>query len=65
VRQHLLPSFFFVPFNLGWHIAHHADPGVPFRSLPTFHRELRRSGFVSEAYEYPNYRALWRTLRAG
>jgi fatty acid desaturase len=65
VRQHRLPSFFFVPFNLGWHIAHHADPGVPFRSLPAFHHELRASGFVSEAYEYPSYRALWRALRAG
>jgi fatty acid desaturase len=65
VRQHPLPSFFFVPFNLGWHIAHHADPGVPFRSLPAFHGELRRSGFVSDAWEYPNYRALWRALRAG
>ena len=65
VRQHLLPSFFFVPFNLGWHIAHHADPGVPFRSLPEYHRELRRSGYVSDAYEYPSYRALWRSLRAG
>ena len=65
VRQHALVSFFFVPFNLGWHIAHHADPGVPFRSLPTFHRELRRAGYVSDTYEYPNYRALWRALRAG
>ena len=65
VRQHLLASFFFVPFNLGWHIAHHADPGVPFRSLPAYHRELRRSGFVSAAYEYPNYRTLWRALRHG
>jgi hypothetical protein len=37
---------------------------VPFRSLPAYHRELRRSGYVSASYEYPNYRALWRALRA-
>lgn len=63
VRQHLLPKFFFVPFGLGWHLAHHTDPGVPFRSLPRYHRELERAGYVVEAIEYPTYRALWRALR--
>lgn len=62
VRQHALPSFLFVPFNLGWHIAHHTDAGIPFRSLPKYHAELRKSGYVSDEYEYPNYRAIWREL---
>jgi fatty acid desaturase len=65
VRQHPIASFLFVPFNLGWHIAHHSDAGIPFRSLPKYHAELRKSGFVNDVYEYPNYRAIWRALRAG
>lgn len=64
VRQHPIASFLFVPFNLGWHIAHHTDAGIPFRSLPKYHAELRKSGFVNDVYEYPNYRAIWRALRA-
>ena len=64
VKQHLFSSFFFVPFNLGWHIAHHADSGIPFRSLPKYHRQLRASGFVSDAYEYGSYLAIWRALRS-
>lgn len=63
VRQHRLPTFFFVPFGLGWHLAHHTDPGIPFRALPRYHREMLRAGYVTEAVEYPNYRALWRALR--
>lgn len=65
VRQHRLPTFFFVPFGLGWHLAHHTDPGIPFRSLARYHREMERAGYVSSVIEYPNYRALWRALRAG
>ncbi|TRZ74002.1 MAG: hypothetical protein D4R95_02255 [Actinobacteria bacterium] len=64
VKQHLFSSFFFVPFNLGWHIAHHIDSGIPFRSLPRYHRQLRASGFVSDAYEYDSYLAIWRALRS-
>lgn len=64
VKQHLFSSFFFVPFNLGWHIAHHADSGIPFRSLPKYHRQLRASGFVTDAYEYSSYLAIWRALRS-
>ena len=64
VKQHLFSSFFFVPFNLGWHIAHHADSGIPFRSLPKYHRQLRASGFVTDAYEYGSYLAIWRALRS-
>ena len=64
VRQHLFSSFYFVPFNLGWHIAHHTDSGIPFRSLPKYHRQLRESGFVTDAYEYSSYLAIWRALRS-
>ena len=64
VKQHLFSSFYFVPFNLGWHIAHHTDSGIPFRSLPKYHRQLQASGFVTDAYEYSSYLAIWRALRS-
>ena len=64
VRQNRISSFLFVPFNLGWHIAHHTDSGIPFRSLPTYHRALREAGYVNDVYEYPNYRSIWKALRS-
>jgi fatty acid desaturase len=27
-------------WNMGWHTAHHAFPGVPFHALPALHREI-------------------------
>jgi len=65
VRQHLGARLLFVPYRLGWHLAHHADPGIPFRSLPRFHDELRRAGWITDDMTYPSYRSLWRALRAG
>jgi fatty acid desaturase len=62
VRQSWLARFWMVPFNTGWHLAHHVDMGVPWRSLPTLHRELAAAGWVTPNLEYPNYRALWRAL---
>ena len=62
VRQHWLARFWMVPYNTGWHLAHHVDMGVPFQNLPALHDELVGSGWVSEGLEYPNYRALWRAL---
>jgi fatty acid desaturase len=62
VRQSLLPSFFMVPYNIGYHLAHHVDMGVPWRKLPQLHEELVAAGWVTVDLEYPSYRALWRTL---
>ena len=62
VRQSWLARFWIVPFNTGWHLAHHVDPGVPFRKLPALHRLLVDSGWVVPDLEYPNYRTLWRKL---
>ena len=62
VRQRWLARFWFVPYNTGWHLAHHVDMGVPFRNLPAFHAELERAGYVTEGLTYPNYRSLWRAL---
>lgn len=65
VRQTWLARFWIVPFNTGWHLAHHVDMGVPWRNLPALHRELEESGWVPESLIYPNYRALWRALASG
>ncbi|HEX7134221.1 MAG TPA: fatty acid desaturase family protein [Iamia sp.] len=65
VRQHALARFFLVPYNIGWHLAHHVDMGVPWRNLPQMHRELRASGWVPDGLEHRSYPALWRALAAG
>jgi fatty acid desaturase len=65
VRQSLMARFWLVPYNTGWHLAHHVDPGIPWRNLPKLHRELVASGWITTGLEYPNYRALWRALRSG
>jgi len=62
VRQSAAARFWMVPFNTGWHLAHHVDMGVPFQHLPQLHDELVRAGWVTPEIEYPSYRALWRTL---
>jgi len=65
VVQSLPARFFIVPFHLGWHHAHHADPGVPMAQLPRLHSELKRAGFVAEALEFSTYASLWRRLASG
>lgn len=40
VRQTRSARFWLVPFNAGWHLAHHVDFGVPFSNLPALHAEL-------------------------
>ena len=63
VRQHRLARFLLVPYNIGFHLAHHVDSGVPFRHLPAYHRALRDAGYVTADLEYPSYPAIWRALR--
>lgn len=65
VRQHWLARFWMVPYNTGWHLAHHVDSGIPFRNLPKLHDELVAAGWIVPELEYPNYRALWRALASG
>jgi fatty acid desaturase len=64
VRQSWPARFFMVPFNIGWHLGHHVDIGVPWRNLPALQRELEASGWVTEVITWPSYTALWRALRA-
>jgi fatty acid desaturase len=65
IHQSWAARFWIVPFNTGYHLAHHVDMGVPFHHLPELHRELVASGWVTDELEYPSYRALWRALSAG
>ena len=62
VRQSWLARFWMVPFNTGYHLAHHVDMGVPFRHLPALHHELEAAGWVTPEITYPSYRALWRAM---
>ncbi|MGH9298268.1 MAG: fatty acid desaturase family protein [Acidimicrobiales bacterium] len=62
VRQSLAARVWLVPYNTGWHLAHHVDMGIPWRNLPKFHAELVEAGYVTDALTYSSYRALWREL---
>ena len=62
VRQSFAARFWMVPYNTGWHLAHHADMGVPWRNLAALHRELVTAGHVVPGLEYSSYRQLWRKL---
>lgn len=65
IRQTLIARVCFVPYNTGWHLAHHVDMGVPWRNLPKLHDELVASGWVVEGLEYPNYRSFWKAASSG
>ena len=65
MKQTSAARFVLVPFHIGWHLAHHVDSGVPMQHLKAFHAELQRSGYVTDALEYPRYTTLWRRLASG
>jgi fatty acid desaturase len=62
VRQRPLARFWMVPYNTGWHLAHHVDMGIPWRKLPALHRELESAGWITPEIVYPSYLALWKAL---
>jgi fatty acid desaturase len=65
VRQSPSARYCMVPYNTGWHLAHHVDMGVPWRNLPRLHDELVRAGWVTPQIEYPSYRAFWKAASSG
>ncbi len=65
IRQTPIARYLMVPYNTGWHLAHHVDMGVPWRNLPTLHDELVRSGWLVPDVEYPTYRSFWKACSAG
>ena len=62
VRQSLTARLFLVPYNVGYHLAHHVDSGVPARNLPRLHRALEEDGYLPVDAVWPDYRSLWRAL---
>lgn len=65
IRQSLLARYWMVPYHTGWHLAHHADMGVPWRNLPRLHDEFVASGWITPELEYPSYRAFWKSVSSG
>lgn len=63
VEQHWFPQIFITPYNVGYHLAHHVDSGVPFRNLPKLQRALQDAGYLEGVTVWPNYRSLWGALR--
>ena len=62
IRQSIFSQLIFAPFNIGYHLAHHVDMGVPCWKLPALQRELDASGWITEGYTWPSYRKLWSAL---
>ena len=62
VEQSRVAGFVMVPYNIGYHLAHHVDMGVPWRNLPKLDAELRAAGYEPDQLIHPSYRALWRSL---
>ena len=62
VRQGRVARLFLVPYNVGYHLAHHVDSGVPARNLPRLHRALEEDGYLPADAVWPDYRSLWRAL---
>ena len=62
VRQHWFARFYLVPYNIGFHMAHHVDAGVPFRHLREYNRLLHDANYLDDSLEYPSYTALWKAL---
>ena len=65
VEQRPIARFLIAPYNVGYHLAHHVDSGVPFRNLPKLHRALRDAGYFDTASQWPNYPTLWKALIKG
>jgi len=62
VRQTWWARFWMVPYNTGWHLAHHVDMGVPWRALPRLHAELVAAGWIPDRLEHRSYLSLWRSM---
>jgi len=52
----------FAPYNVGYHLAHHVDSGVPFRNLPKLRQIMIEDGYATDELMWPNYRTLWKAM---
>ncbi len=64
VRQTPLVKALLVPFNVGYHVAHHVDQTVPMWNLPRLHTALVEDGYLTDDLVWPSYRAVWRAQRS-
>ncbi|MGI9621360.1 MAG: fatty acid desaturase family protein [Acidimicrobiales bacterium] len=62
ITQRRLPAALFVPFNTGYHLAHHVDSGVAWRNLPRLHAVMEDEGYMEGVTVHRSYTAFWRTL---
>lgn len=62
VSQTMLARGTFAPYNVGYHLAHHVDSGVPFRNLPKLHDALVQDGYATSDIIWPNYPTLWKSM---
>ena len=62
VRQGRIARTIFVPLNVGYHLAHHVDSGIPFRNLPRLTKLLEEDGYLTPDLTWRTYRGLWRAL---
>ena len=62
VRQSRIARFWFVPYNTGWHLAHHVDMGVPWRNLPRVPRGAGAGRLRDRRDHLPELPALWESL---
>ncbi len=54
MRQSWPARLTIVPYNTGWHLAHHVDSGIPFRNLPKYHAELVALGLRPASARVPD-----------
>ncbi len=59
VAPSLLARLLIAPLNVGYHLPHHVDSGVPFRNLPRLQQVLIEDGYVQDHIVWPSYLALW------
>lgn len=64
IRPSIVPRLAFTPYNIGYHLAHHVDSGIPMWNLPVLQRALEEDGYWPVERTHRSYRAFWRTLTA-
>jgi len=65
VEPTLMSKIFMAPLNVGYHLPHHVDSGVPFRNLPRLQEILIEDGYVADHMIWPSYTSLWRACASG
>ncbi len=62
VKQFWLTRRWLAPYQVGHHLAHHVDSGIPFRNLPKLTKALEEDGYVGDAITWGSYRSLWSAM---